>query len=152
MEASKSANGIAIDLTLWPIVRTTPQGRLSDDDWEQMFREFERLWRRGERFMTITDTRFSNNPTSKQRQRIGQWIRDNNDSARHCTIGAITIVESVIVRGALTVIDWLAQPNYPMEYVRTWAQAASCSVRWLEEAELLTPRLREQIDSLPLTP
>lgn len=140
--------GIVIDLALWPIVRCTPYGRPSDEDLDGLFREYERLWRRGERFLTITDLRFSQNVSGKQRQRIGEWIRENSEAARHCTVGAVVIVESMLVRGALTAINWIAQPEYPTQYAKDWQKAAACAERWLDEGGLLNDRIRGQLGGL----
>ncbi len=120
---ARMGNRIDVDTSLFPIVRVTPLGTLTDEDYENMFRQVEALWRRGERFMTITDTRKSGTATARQRTLIGEWMKKNAALTERWSMGSIIIVESTIVRGALTAIEWVAQPRVKSDYVGNWEQA-----------------------------
>jgi hypothetical protein len=116
-------NRIDVDTSLWPIVLVTPYGNLTDADYETMFKTFDALWRRRERMLSLTDTRKSGNATPKQRQRIGEWLKANADTMERCSLGSVVIVESTLVRGALTAIDWISGSKIRSEYVGTWKHA-----------------------------
>jgi len=143
-----SPNGISIDVTSWPIVGFTLRGAITDDEFERLFVEVEKYWRRGDRFLTITDTRAAANASARQRQRIGEWMKENQASIRQTSIGSIVILQSVIVRGALTAINWIAQPELPPEYAKDWAQASELATRMLERHDMLTDKLRLRLQRL----
>jgi hypothetical protein len=116
-------NRIDIDTSLWPVVRVTPYGNLTDADYEAMFKSFDTLWRRRERMLSLTDTRKSGNATPKQRQMIGEWLKTNTNTMERYSLGSVVLVESTLVRGALTAIDWISGSKIRSEYVGNWNQA-----------------------------
>jgi len=140
-----SSNGIEIDVSLWPVVRCTPRGRVADGDYEAMFARFEKLWAKGDRFFTITDTRFSDRGTALQRQLIGEWMKKNAATIKRHSLGSIVIVESALVRGALTAIGWVAQTDLQSSYVKDWAQASRLAIEGLERAGALNDSLRARL-------
>ncbi len=121
--AAPMQHRIDIDTSLWPIVRVTPYGNLTDADYEAMFRSFDALWRRRERMLSLTDTRKSGNATPKQRQMIGEWLKANANTMEQNSLGSVVLVESTLVRGALTAIDWVSGSRIRSEYVGNWNQA-----------------------------
>ncbi len=141
-------NGISIDATSWPIVTFILRGAISDDEFERLFVEVEKYWRRGDRFLTITDTRGASNASARQRQRIGEWMKENQASIQQTSIGSIVILQSVIARGALTAINWIAQPELPSEYAKDWVQASEMATRMLDRHDMLTDKLRRALQRL----
>lgn len=138
-------NGPLVDTTFWPVVRCTPRGDMTDADYQTLFREFQKLWDKGDKFFVITDTRHSSNASAKQRQLIGDWMKANSASIRRTSLGSVVIVESAIVRGALTAINWIAQPDLQNDYVKSWEQALELALKALEKAGLLTDALRARL-------
>lgn len=140
-----SVNTIDVDTSLWPVVVCTPRGNLSDKEYQQMFAAFDELWRRGQKFVTITDTRFNDTATARQRQLIGEWVKKNGPTIQRHSLGSVLIVESAIVRGALTAISWVSQADFSSSYVKNWEQATSATLALLEKAGQPTTGLRERL-------
>lgn len=138
-------NGIEFDTSLWPIVRSTPRGLVTDEHYEQMFREYEKLWKKGEKFLSINDTRFSSSGTPRQRQLIGDWMKRSQANIKHYSLGSVVIVDSTIIRGALTAIGWIAQPDIQSIYVKNWEQAVQAVTKLLEAQGLMTDTLRAKL-------
>lgn len=108
---------IEVDTSAWPVVFITPRGAASDAQYLEMFRTIEGLWKREEKFLTITDTRFTSVGDARQRQLIGDWVKKNDELASKYSLGSIIILASALVRGAMTAINWIAQPRNPSIYV-----------------------------------
>jgi hypothetical protein len=73
--------------------------------------------------LSLTDTRKSGNATPKQRQMIGEWLKANANTMESNSLGSVVLVESTLVRGALTAIDWVSGSRIRSEYVGNWNQA-----------------------------
>ncbi len=114
---------IDVDISAWPVVLITPRGEASDAQYMEMFRTIEDLWRRKEKFLAITDTRFTSVGSARQRQLIGDWMKKHESLTNQYSLGSIIILSSAIVRGALTAINWIAQPRTPSIYVATPEEA-----------------------------
>lgn len=143
---------IQLHTDLWPIVRCILQGELTDADYEELFQSFERLWQRREQFFLIIDIRQSANSTPRRRQLIGDWMKENRALIQRYSLGSAVIVDSAILRGALTAINWIAQPETPSDYVRNWEEAAKKALLALEKHQLLTDALRAQVQGRGLNP
>ena len=138
-------SAIEVDLSLWPVVRIVPRGLLADDDLRFMFSSFDALWKKEQQFFAITDTRFAQNISARQRQMIGEWMKLNKAPMKKSSLGSVVIVESAIIRGALTAIGWLAQTDPPSEYLKNWEEAMASAVRSLEKHGLMTDNLRSKL-------
>ena len=114
---------IEVDISSWPVVVVTPHGEASDAQYMEMFRTIEGLWKRQEKFLTITDTRFSSVGSARQRQLIGDWMKKHEESTNKYSLGSIIIISSALVRGAMTAINWIAQPRIQSIYVGTPEEA-----------------------------
>ncbi len=136
---------IDVDTSLWPVVICTPRGDLDETHYQKMFDDFDRLWRKGEKFFTITDTRFNDTATAKQRQLIGEWVKKSGPNIKRFSLGSVLIVESALVRGALTAISWVSQQDFASAYAKDWAQAAKATVQLLTQAHVPTDGLEEKL-------
>src|SRR5690606_41870075 len=107
---------IDVDTSAWPVVVITPHGEASDAQYLEMFRKIEGLWKRKEKFLTITDTRFTSVGSARQRQLIGDWMKKNESLTNQYSLGSIIILSSAIGRGAVTAISWTHPPSVATGY------------------------------------
>lgn len=138
-------DAIEVDISLWPIVRCAPRGVVPDEAYAGMFLTFEKLWDKGERFLTVTDTRMNESVSARQRQLIGAWVNERGDLIKKFSLGSIIIVDSAMIRGALTAIGWVAQPDLHSSYVSDWSEASSLASQWLETSGHMTEHLRQRL-------
>lgn len=105
---------ITVDVSAWPFVRVTYVGTVDDAAFERYVQEQAALLKRKERYVILFDARRSGMPSAKQRQRMASYMRSHQDELRRfCRRGAF-VIDSPLVRGALTAILWL-QP-LPFEH------------------------------------
>ena len=113
---------IDVDATLWPLVVVRYDGVTSPEDWERMFARYRELHTRGERFYNLNDARRSGVPSAVERAVIGRHTRSIEVPTRNLLIGACTVLDNALIRGALTAIHWLAPPAYPTAVVASVAE------------------------------
>lgn len=136
---------LEINTSLWPIVITTPRGEVTDADFQRLFATFDVFWKRGEQFVTISDTSVIGTVSAKQRQMVGEWLKQNRASIEKLSIGAVLVVESALMRGAMTAIGWVSQSPLDMTYVKNWEQATDAALGLLEKSYLPTAGLRPRL-------
>lgn len=142
-----SGGSIEVDSTSWPVVLVRPRGELTEAHYREMFRAIEALWARKEKFLTITDTRRSAVGSARERQLIGDWMKAREELTNSYSLGSIIIVSSSIVRGAMTAINWIAQPKIPSHYVSTPREAAEHARKLLLSSGLRTDRVMELLET-----
>ncbi|HSC86129.1 MAG TPA: hypothetical protein VLC09_02615 [Polyangiaceae bacterium] len=116
-----------------------------------MFAAFDQLWKRGEKFVTITDTRFNETATARQRQLIGEWVKKNGPQIQRCSYGSVLIVESTLVRGALTAIGWVSQNDFTSSYVKDWDAAVKATLAILQKAGVPTAPIATRLADMGRT-
>jgi hypothetical protein len=127
-----------MDLELWPFVRSVVGDALEDSDYDDMFREWELVAARKERFVAVTDARSSKSmPSSRQRARVAEWSKTRMDrpSRLYC-LGSATVVTSSLARGAMTAINWLHKPPSPQAYFTTLVEGTQWCIDQLTTAGL----------------
>jgi hypothetical protein len=142
-----SGGSVEVDSASWPIVLVRPRGELSELQYQQMFRAIEALWARKEKFLTITDTRRSGAGSARQRQLIGDWMKTHEEQSNLYSMGSIIIVSSAVVRGAMTAINWIAQPKVPSHFVSSPREAAEHARKFLLASGLRTDRVMELLET-----
>jgi hypothetical protein len=104
----------------WPIVVVEMGESPTDAEHEAIFRSWEAVFARHEKFVGLTDTRRVRNVGSaKQRARIAEWARSIAEPVSRYSLGHAIIVDSALVRGALTAIGWVHRSPAPEKYVGT---------------------------------
>lgn len=98
-------------------------------------REQEQLFQRGRHFVSMVDLReVSAVPTATVRKRIGEWAKSiEGKSARYQLANAL-VVESTLIRAALSAVHWLAPPPVPTKVFATDAEAFAFLRSHLERA------------------
>ena len=104
----------------FPIVVVRTFRAMSDEDHEEFFRAFAAVYARRERFATITDLRqFAGVPTAKQRQRMAAWYNETKPLLKRYSLGHALVLNSAIMRGAMTALRWIVPAEVPEVYLPT---------------------------------
>jgi hypothetical protein len=73
-------------------------------------------------FVTITDSRRVRSiPPADVRRYIADWMAAHAKTTR--AVGAVTIIDSALMRGALTALYWVFTPPTPQGVARDWSEA-----------------------------
>ncbi len=104
----------------WPIVSVELGESTTDAEHDEIFRRWEAIFARRERFAGITDTRRVRDVGSaKQRARVAEWTKSVGSVVARYSLGHAVVVDSALVRGALTAIGWVHRSPAPERYVGT---------------------------------
>ena len=124
----------------WPIVVVALGETTTDDEHAAIFRRWEAVFARCERFVGITDTRHVRDVGSaKQRARIAEWTRSVEGVVAQYSLGHAVIINSALVRGALTAIGWIHRSPVPERYVGTVLEAWDYCLGNLRAAGIAVP-------------
>lgn len=126
--------------TLFPIITHVVQDP-SVDELEELFNELTKLLdKRPGKHVTLTDTTAMRTmPDAKVRRYVADRQGAHNEKYAARALGAVIIVDSALVRGALTAINWIRPLAERQEYVATKLEGMQVCVRWLEADGLPVP-------------
>lgn len=139
-----SALGYEFHEEMLPISLLITRRTLTAEDVPGIFDYYRSLCRRGIRFVAVSDVRASlSMPDAKTRLRFAEESIRFEADARTWSLGAIVVVDSPLIRGALTAIEWLSRPPRPTRYFSDFNAAISRAAMLLESGNVaLTPNIR----------
>jgi hypothetical protein len=114
---------IDVDEALWPLVIFRFNGPRSEADWKGMFSAFARIHMRNQRYATINDTRYSALPSAVERALIGKYAKEQAYQTRRYLVSTSMVIENPIMRGVVTAIHWVYQPDYNFSICGTLEEA-----------------------------
>ena len=112
-----------------PLFVVRSDGEATDAEFDAYLAHMSRILTRAARYAVLFDARGAARPTPRQRQKQADWMKQHASSLRQHNVGIAFVIESAIVRGALTAILWLSPMAAPHKVVATPEQAE----RWLSE-------------------
>ncbi len=141
---SSSAEGYEFYEELLPISLLVTRRTLTATDVPGVFEYYRWLCRRQLRFVAVSDVRASQAmPDAKTRRRFAEESARFASDAAKWSLGAIVIVDSPLIRGAMTAIEWLYRPARPTRYFTDFHEALTCAVELLDAGGVaLSPSLR----------
>lgn len=148
MDSSASIN---IDDSLWPLLQVKFPSAFTNAQQEQYLNQLSSYLRRGERYVGVMDTHLLKNPSSEQRQRQANFIKEHEALFRQCSLGTVGIVTSpLLALGARILIHLKPMPT-PFYVTSSSPAAISWAAERLEQAGLLEPaeRVRRHFGVLP---
>src|SRR5690606_27472498 len=92
---------------------------------EELRAGYAKLTARRERFVVITDTTLiAEVPSALVRKQLAALLNEPEFASemRRYQVGAGLVVDSVVIRGALTALLWLWTPPAPIHHARTLAE------------------------------
>ena len=135
-----SQGKIIVDSSLFPLVIQRFGRDVHDDDLENMIRRFQVLFHGGRRYaLLVYCEEEANVMTARQRKRVSQWYRECADQVRRINVGTAVVIESALVRGAMTAFNWLVEPVAQQRNVATIHEGLEYCIRCLEAAGIEVP-------------
>ena len=119
---------IEIDDSDFPVIVVRYRGLAEDERFEQYLQELTRVRSRGPS-VVIFDALEAGFPPARQRRRQAEWIDQNRALLQRNSLGTVFLLDSSLVRGALTAVLWLSPiPGEwtvvgTREEARQWAEA-----------------------------
>jgi len=120
---------LLVDVSRWPLVIVTYEGRPSNEALEAHLEEIEqKVLAPKERFAQVIDQRRGLRPDPVQRSMIAAHQRRMADAYERCCVGEAYVAPPEL-RGAMTAVFWREPPRYPVVFVASldeaiaWAQA-----------------------------
>ena len=129
-----------IDLSRWPLVKVRWPETLDSEFVHAFLNATASLSRRGEAYAIVVDGHDAPLPTAAERKMIADRISQNPPPGTGTLVASAAVLQSSLLRGALTAISWLVKRKYPVRAFTSHAAA----VRWAE-AELLRAELATKL-------
>ncbi|HSN92886.1 MAG TPA: hypothetical protein VLS93_16770 [Anaeromyxobacteraceae bacterium] len=122
---------LLVDVSRWPLVILTYQGRPTNEALEAHLAEIEQtVLARRERFAQVIDQRGGARPDPMQRAIIASHQGRMADAySRQCAGEAY--VASQELRGAMTAVFWREPPRYPVKFFDTLEEAVAWALERL---------------------
>lgn len=139
-----STEGYEFHEDMLPICLLVTRRTLTADDAPGVFEYYRSLCRRKIRFVAVSDVRASlSMPDARTRQRFAEEAARFATDAAAWSLGASVVVDSPLIRGALTAIEWLYRPARPTRYFSDFNEAIAWAGALLQARNVaLTPAIR----------
>jgi hypothetical protein len=112
----------ATDAT-WPFVCMQSKGRVTKEELTAIRPLFDRVFARPDKQIIVSDARFAAHDAA-QRKLWSDWSNEHMDIATRTTAATIVVLDSVILRGALTALNWITPPRVPQHITASPQEAA----------------------------
>ena len=107
----------------------TLRGVLSDDEYAQMLDASEAVLARREPYVGVVDLReLRRAPDARQRRLIASRAREMDKKYGEASLCSIMVVNSPLMRGALTAVEWLRGREQRDLWVATMEEAMDCAL------------------------
>ncbi len=132
-----------IDDRRWPLLKVIWKGAVTNEEFMAYLGELERNLARtnaaGTRTAILMDARSAAATDSVQRRMQAEWMKANELACRRLCVGFGFVLDSALVRGALTAILWLAP--LPAEHLvcSTIEEAEKWLCQRLQAAGVIVP-------------
>jgi hypothetical protein len=149
-QSSTRKTGIEFETRYFPLIVVTLEEQISEEDYTRLFAQWEAVLARKERFGALTDARrVKERAPPKQRAMIAEWTKKIEPRVMAYSVGHTTVIESAIIRGAMTAVEWLHKPKVPSAYFPTLREGCDFILEKLRENGVpLTDPLRAYRASL----
>ena len=107
--------GIELRTDYWPIVITVLPEDVVEADLTAYFDRFmkEAIGRR-QIFASVVDAMATKHaPSARVRQKVAEWEKEHFDIGTRYNAGIAIATSSMLIRGAMTAINWLVPPAGP---------------------------------------
>ena len=124
----------------WPLVVVVPQ-RLDAADVAEFMAACDACYARRERFASLVDlTGVSEPPSAVQRKVLSDWAALRTVDMQRCSVATALVVQSPVVRGALTALQWVVTSPRPVRVVATQHEGTTFLLEALAEAGIPVPK------------
>lgn len=134
---------VVLDARYWPVVFATWFDEPTESLVRKYFEAHDVLLERGranrEPFVLVTDTFATKQPSAKARRLVADLTNAQPAHAASLTIGSIIVIESAILRGVVTALQWILPRMADSICVATISQAVERSLSTLDERGVKRP-------------
>lgn len=138
------------DESLWPLLLVGYVGTPSVEQQEEYQAKLSACLRRGEKYVSIIDTRSFTGVPPAQRQLMARFLREHEEHFRQVGLGTCLIITSPVVRLVVSVIFHLKPMSCPYYVASSMEAALDWVLGQLEAAGLTAEADRIRRDSGPL--
>lgn len=137
------SEGFVIREDLLPIALVTTTRTLTCADADELFAYYRSLCERRTRFIAVSDIRGSKEmPCARTRRHFAEHAARFRLQSQIWSLGSVVVVESPLIRGALTAIEWCSRPARPTQYCADMDSGMQLAIAALRAARIpLGPRL-----------
>ncbi|HSP77522.1 MAG TPA: hypothetical protein VLQ93_03275 [Myxococcaceae bacterium] len=140
------------DKSLWPLLLVGYVGTPSAEQMEEYLARLSACLRRGQKYVSIIDTRSFTGVPAEQRQRMARFLREHEELFRQVTLGTCLLVTSPMVRLIVSVVFHLKPMPAPYFIAPSMQAALDWVLGRLEAAGLTAEatRIRQHYEQLAL--
>lgn len=136
---------IIVDDSCFPVVLTIFPARVDERSIAAYFKQFGSILDRGQPFVSVADaTLATERPPPTVRKQLADWTHSIEPRLVHLSKGDARVVQSSLIRGAMTAIGWLHRTPVPQEWFTSMAGATEWALARLDEAAVDVPPLVRQ--------
>jgi hypothetical protein len=131
---------IPVDSSRFPLVVQRFVKGFDDSDVETMIRTFELLFHRNSRYaLLIYCDADAAVMSARQRRRVSDWYKEHQEIVHRVNVATAIVIESTMVRGAMTAFNWLMEPKYTQRMVPSIHEGVNYLIDQLEVANVQIP-------------
>lgn len=143
---------MTFDDSQWPLLTVTFTGTLSAQEFDTYMSKLAACLSRGEKYLVLLDTRgLSSAPTMEQRQRLVDWVRQNESAMRQRVLGSAYVITSPFVRLAMNIMCQLKPLPCPYTIVGDVKLARAWSAECFRAADSCPPSALLESQGLAFT-
>jgi hypothetical protein len=129
---------VRLTAEFFPVVIFQPLGDCGPPDVDESEKAYRELFRRREKFISLSDARRSANHASQRRLWADLTQRLEGPSTQW-TVTTIIVLDSAALRAALTAVNWIVKPLIPQVVVKTPEEACVVARELAETHDLSLP-------------
>jgi hypothetical protein len=145
---------IIVDTSCFPLILHTMCAGYGRGDLEEMFRTYDGLMNGKRRYAIVIhfplDVALM---TAAERRLVSEWWIPRRETIGQMNVMFAMVLESSILRGALTALLWMVQPPNPCRVAQSTAEGVDLCIEALSAAgETITPQmlaLRARVQGTP---
>ncbi len=133
-----------MDTSAAPVIVTTYHELSSAQDFAALEAAFEQVYARGGKMVFIADLGHVKLPSAEGRRRAAEMEAKLFPLTKRHSLGAVNVVRTPVVRGAMTAIRWFARAATDELYVATMAEAVAKAKELLAREGVALPEEAER--------
>lgn len=133
-----SMENITFDESRLPLVVVTFRGDATTEEFEEYLRRLSANLARKQPTAIVIDSREFAVMPAAQRKRQAEWIDETRVVRTRYTLGTAFVINSPLIRGALTAIFWLTKYDTPYVVVPTLEEAEAWALKLLADEKTST--------------
>ena len=122
----------ATDAT-YPIICLQSVGACTAAEIDEVHRVYLRAFHQSSRLICISDARLASHDV-QQRRLLAEWSERITPMGKHRVVATIVVLDSMLLRGALTAFNWLSPPVIPQRVAADLAGAIELGQQLAAEA------------------